>query len=108
MVKNKNDNKQVATIRYSIAGKQYQCALEDGWLYSANEKIVAIVAPEYPEKAKAYCFWGYWLNWREFIASIAIGVLLFQVAVSITNNPTPEALIEQLSYKEEKKTKYDF
>ncbi len=98
----------MATISYNIAAKQYQCALEDGWLYSANEKLFAIVEHEHPEKAKAYCFWGYWLNWREFIASIVIGVLLFQVAVSITNNPTPEALLEQLSYKEEKKTKYDF
>lgn len=97
----------MAIISYSIAGKKYQSTLEDAWLYSTNEKLQAIVEHEHPAKAKAYCFWGYWLNWRELIGSIIIGVLLFQIAVSITKNPSPEALLEQLNYKEEKKTKYD-
>jgi hypothetical protein len=33
-------------------------------------------------------------------------VVLFQVAKALTNNPTPEALLEQIEYKEEPKRKY--
>ena len=74
--------------------------------YHANEKVEVIVEHEHPSSAVVYRFWGYWITWGELLTSIFMAVLLFQVAVSITKNPTAEALKEQLSYQPEKKTKY--
>jgi hypothetical protein len=100
-----NSVKQMAV--YQIAGKQYAINADYPLLrYSANEKITVIVEHEHIEKGAVYRFWGYWITWGELAMSIIMAIVLFQVAVSITKNPTPESLMEQLSYKEEKKTKY--
>ena len=60
-----------------------------------------------PENAQVYKFFGYWMTWGELLATVIIYFLLFQVAVNITKNPDANALIEQLEYKEGKKTKYE-
>jgi hypothetical protein len=94
--------------RYEIAGKQYLIDAAYPFLnYSSNEKVTVIVEQEHIERGAVSRFWGYWITWGELAMSIIMAVVLFQVAVSITKNPTPESLIEQLGYKEEKKTKYD-
>jgi hypothetical protein len=94
--------------RYEIAGKQYLIDATYPFLnYSSNEKVTVIVEQEHIERGAVSRFWGYWITWGELAMSIIMAVVLFQVAVSITKNPTPESLIEQLGYKEEKKTKYD-
>ncbi len=94
--------------RYEIAGKQYLIDAQYPFLkYSAKEKVTVIVEHEHVESGALYRFWGYWITWGELTMSIIMAIVLFQVAVSITKNPTPESLIEQLGYKEEKKTKYD-
>ena len=59
-----------------------------------------------PAKGAIYTFWGYWITWGELIGSIVLILALFQVAVSVTKNPTPEAVIDQLEIVEEKKRKY--
>ncbi|MDP1843003.1 MAG: hypothetical protein Q8K64_06235 [Sediminibacterium sp.] len=97
-----------ANALYSIGMNQYSINAEYPFIkYNKGEQIQVIVEHEHPEKAAVYRFWGYWISWEELLVSVIAAVLLFQVALSITNNPTPEALLEQLSYKEEKKTKYD-
>ena len=94
--------------RYEIAGKQYLIDAAYPFLnYSSNEKVTVIVEQGHIERGAVSRFWGYWITWGELAMSIIMAVVLFQVAVSITKNPTPESLIEQLGYKEEKKTKYD-
>ena len=72
-----------------------------------NKKLTLIYHPTHPEKAVVYSFWGYWITWGELLGSIILFIALFQVAVAVTYNPTAEALLEQLEYKEEKKKKYD-
>lgn len=59
-----------------------------------------------PEKAAVYGFWGYWITWGELLASVVLLLGLFLVAMVVTKNPAPEALVEQLECKEEKKRKY--
>lgn len=93
---------------YSIGVQQYAIDVAYPLVsYQPNEKVTVIFETEHPSKAAVYRFWGYWLHWEELLGSIVAAFLLFQVAVSITNNPTAEALKEQLDYTPEKKTKYD-
>ena len=108
LVKNDSTKSTYTKAVYQIAGKQYSInAAYPLMNYSANERVEVIVEHEHVESGAVYRFWGYWITWGELIISVILAFILFQVAVSITKNPTPEALMEQLSYKEEKKTKYD-
>jgi hypothetical protein len=74
--------------------------------WKEGDKTEIIYETGNPEKATVYAFWGYWITWGEVLGSVVLLIVLFLVAVSITKNPTPEALIEQLEFKEEKKRKY--
>ena len=74
--------------------------------WKKGEKTEVIYETDHPEKAVVYGFWGYWLSWGELLGTIVIYFALFQVAVSVTSNPTAEALVEQLDYKPEKKRRY--
>jgi hypothetical protein len=71
-----------------------------------GKKVEVIFEKQDPSKAAAYQLWGYWIRWEELLGSVILLVVLFQIAVAITSNPTPEALMEQVDYKEEKKRKY--
>lgn len=71
-----------------------------------NDKVEVIYETDKPEKAAVYMFWGYWITWGEMIATVLIYLALFQIAVAVTKNPTPESLIEQLEVRKEKKRKY--
>ena len=71
-----------------------------------GKKVVAIYETGSPEKGAVYSVWGYWITWGELAMSVILCVVLFQVAVAVTNNPSAEAIAEQLDYKEEKKKKY--
>lgn len=79
------------------------------FLYEKGEKIQVIYETADPAKAKQYAILGYWITFGELIVSILIIIVLYFVAVSITNNPTPEALLEELeaSKKKPRKPKYD-
>jgi hypothetical protein len=75
------------------------------FVHGVTEKV--IFEKEHPEKAQLYRFWGYWIGWGELLGSLVLLVLGFQLSVAITKNPTPEALLEQLDYKEPNKPRYD-
>jgi len=74
--------------------------------WSQGEKTEVIYETEHPEKGTVYAFWGYWISWGEVLATVLMYLALFQIAVSLTRNPTPEALVEQLEFKPEKKKRY--
>ncbi|HVX50371.1 MAG TPA: hypothetical protein VHB48_09440 [Chitinophagaceae bacterium] len=65
-----------------------------------------------PEVAAVDAVWGYWLTWRELIASIVLAIVLWQMAKAITRNPTPEGLLSELEddgsrESKPRKRKYD-
>jgi len=74
---------------------------------SENKKVNVIYATTNPEKAVVYSWWGYWITWGELLMSFILLVALFQVAAAVTNKPTPEALLEQMSEPKVKRRKYD-
>jgi len=71
-----------------------------------GQQLTVIYETGVPEKGAVYTFWGYWITWGEMLMSVVLCFALFQIAVSVTNNPSPESLIEQMEFKEEKKKKY--
>ncbi|GAC1439689.1 MAG: hypothetical protein NVSMB63_05220 [Sediminibacterium sp.] len=71
-----------------------------------GDQLKVIYETGSPDRADVYDFWGYWITWKELIASMALLVVLFQVAVAVTKNPTPESLMEQLEHQDEPKRKY--
>ena len=72
-----------------------------------GEKIKVIFETGTPEKAVLYRTWGYWVKWDELLGSLVLLGAMYLIAVSVTNQPTPESLMEQLSWQEEDKPKYD-
>jgi len=72
-----------------------------------GKKVEVIYEAAQPQKAAVYSWWGYWMTAGELIGSLTLFVILFQVAVAVTKNPTAESLIEQLDYNPEKKRRYD-
>ncbi len=93
---------------FTIGNTTYRCnaayplrPLQDG------QRVTVIYELSQPQKAAIYSWWGYWLTIGELLFSIVAYAALFWVAIGITSNPSPEALIEQLEYQPTKKTKYD-
>lgn len=75
--------------------------------FSEGEKVAVIYDNQDPKNAALYNIWGYWLRWQELVFSLVLVIGLFQVAMQITNNPTPEALLQELEgRKRVKKKKY--
>lgn len=75
--------------------------------YKEGEIVTVIYENTEPQKAKIYSWWGYWITSSELIFSVILLTASYFVAHSITQNPTPEALTEQLDYEPEHKKKYD-
>ncbi|HLD53975.1 MAG TPA: hypothetical protein VJA82_11770 [Sediminibacterium sp.] len=108
MVKDSSTNQLIPKAFYTIGINAFSINVAYPLLsYQAGEKVTVIFETEHPSKASVYRFWGYWIHWEELIGSIIAVIFLFQIAVSITNNPTESAMKEQLDYTPEKKTKYD-
>jgi hypothetical protein len=80
-----------------------------GFLHHAGEKVEVIYETADPAKAKQYGLLGYWITFGELVASLIIVMALYWTATSITKNPTPEALIDELESgkKKPRKPKYD-
>ncbi len=72
-----------------------------------NKKVQVIYIASKPQKAVVYSWWGYWITWQEILVSFILLVALFQIAVAVTNRPTPEALLEQMNTNKVKRRKYD-
>jgi hypothetical protein len=75
--------------------------------YKEGDQVNIIYEASQPEKAVVYSLWGYWFKWREILLSLVLFISMFQVALAITRNPTPESLLEQLEGKAAHKRKYD-
>ncbi len=73
---------------------------------SEGQKVQVIYESASPKKGVLYTIWGYWILWDQLLISIVFYVILFQIAVGITSNPTPESLIEELENKEGRKKRY--
>lgn len=71
-----------------------------------GQRLTVIYETGTPEKGAVYAYWGYWITWGELVMSVVLCFLLFQIAVSVTSNPSAASLAEQAGYKEEKKKKY--
>lgn len=91
-----NDSIHYATVPYPFLHKQ-------------GERKVVIYETANPSNASVYSVLGYWISLGELLASILVVVVLYYVAVSITNNPTPQALLDDLEMGKRKprKPKYD-
>lgn len=94
---------------YSDGSNRSYAELPYQFLYHGGQEVKIIYESSDPSKAKPYHFIGYWITAGELIASLVIVGVLYFVAVSITSNPTPEALIEEMEMgkKKPKKPKYD-
>lgn len=107
-LKDSSSNSLIPKAVFSHGKKEY--AIDARYVLRSlpeNKKLAVIYVPSKPQNAAVYSWWGYWITWGELVTSIVLLIALFQVAVAVTNNPTAEALLEQLEYKEEKKKKYD-
>ncbi len=108
LVKNSAGQQSVFKAYFST-GKNYYAVdaryvLRD--LYE-GKKVEVIYEAAQPQKAAVYSWWGYWITVGELIGSLVLFVVLFQVAVAVTKNPTAESLMEQMDYNPEKKRRYD-
>ena len=93
--------------KYTEFGKPYTLRLNKQKYASLNgQNIEVIYELRHPEKAAINQAWGYWFIGKEMAWSFGIFALLLGIAFATTNKPHPDALAEQLSYKEEIKTKY--
>lgn len=75
--------------------------------WTEGEKTEVIYETDKPSQAVVYLFWGYWIRWGELLITLLIYAALFQIAITVTQNPTAESLLEQLEGpSQEKKRKY--
>lgn len=92
---------------YTEFGKPYALKLDKEKFESKlGQQIEVIYELSHPEKAAINKAWGYWFIGKEMAWAFGIFSVLLGVAYATTNEPHPDALAEQLSYKEEVKTKY--
>lgn len=92
---------------YNEFGKPYDLIL-DKRLYGASigQKVIVRYELSHPERAVINKAWGYWFIGKEIAWSFGIFAVLLGAAYATTNQPHPDALAEQLNYKQENKTKY--
>ena len=75
--------------------------------FEEGEKVDLIFEASQPKQGALYSWWGYWITTGEVFFSVGLLIVMFFIATSITKNPTPEAVMEQLNYKPVKKRKYE-
>ena len=92
---------------YKEFGKPYELKLNK-LIYGpkVGQRIEVRYELSHPEKAVINQAWGYWFIGKEMAWTFGIFVVLLGAAYATTNQPHPDALSEQLSYKQENKTKY--
>lgn len=95
--------------QFSITNENHYARIEYPFLYKQGEQVSVIFETADPSNATSYGLLGYWLTFGELIASLVVVIVLYYVAVTITSNPTPEALLEELEMGKRKppKPKYD-
>jgi hypothetical protein len=92
---------------YKEFGKPYELKLNK-LMYGPKigQRVEVRYELSHPEKAVINQAWGYWFIGKEMAWTFGIFVVLLGAAYATTNQPHPDALSEQLSYKQENKTKY--
>ena len=92
---------------YKEFGKPYELKLNK-LIYGpkVGQRVEVRYELSHPEKAVINQAWGYWFIGKEMAWTFGIFVVLLGAAYATTNQPHPDALFEQLSYKQENKTKY--
>ena len=107
ITKEYNAGKTTFKARYHTGTKEY--VVDADYIFrnlKEGQRVTVIYETGTPEKGAVYTFWGYWLSWGELLMSAILCFLLFQVAVSVTSNPSSEAVDEQMGYTAIKKKKY--
>ena len=74
--------------------------------FKNGEKITVLYNPQKPQLANVYSVWGYWLRWEELLVSIFLIIGLYYLATSITQNPNPESLLQQMEEEDKPQRKY--
>ena len=74
--------------------------------FKNGEKIAVLYNPQKPQLANVYSVWGYWLRWEELLVSIFLIIGLYYLATSITQNPNPESLLQQMEEEDKPQRKY--
>jgi hypothetical protein len=96
-------------VQYLYEGKPHHAEVHYDFLYQVGENVTVIYESSDPSKGSVYSFIGYWISFGELIASLLIVGLLYWISASVTKNPTPEAIIEEIEMgrKKPKKPKYE-
>lgn len=104
---NGDNNSQKAA--YTVNKKAYEIDAKYPLRNLKNGETVTIIYQAHqPEKAAVYSLWGYWFTWNELIMSVVLLFGLYKLATSIVQNPTAEALIDQMEKEDEPIRKYNF
>ena len=99
---------KAATAVYNIENKSYSINADYLFRHFENlQSVELIYLPQHPQKADVYSLWGYWFRWGELLMSSILLLAMFQLAVSITKNPTALALANQQETDEIPKRKYE-
>ena len=72
-----------------------------------GNRVLVIFERSQPDYAAVYSWWGYWLTWGEILFSAVLMFAMYKIATSVTDNPSPESLVEQMEYKPRKRRKYE-
>jgi hypothetical protein len=92
---------------YIIENKTY--TINANYLFKQfknGEKITVLYNPQKPQLANIYSVWGYWLRWEELLVSTFLIIGLYYLATSITQNPNPESLLQQMEEEDKPQRKY--
>ncbi|HEX6913846.1 MAG TPA: hypothetical protein VF145_01310, partial [Chitinophagaceae bacterium] len=90
----KDHDKVAAKFEYD--GKTYLARVRYPALTATGKKVRVVYEAADPQNASQLTLFGYWITIGELLASLVIVAALFYIAHSITSNPVPEALLEEL------------
>lgn len=96
-------NKQILFVSFYLGKSFYEVnAAYPLRRFKQDEKVTVIYDMTKPQRAAVYGWWGYWLQWDEIVGSILIAIILWGVAILLTNHPTEESRLEQLKEPDNK------
>ena len=90
----------IKSIQYKVNANYPLRKLVDG------QKVEVIYKIATPEKAVIYSIWGYWFKMGELLMSVILLFGFYYLTISITFNPSPEAIKELEDYVETPQRKY--
>lgn len=75
--------------------------------YREGDIVPVIYNSAEPSKAAVLTLWGYWIRWGEIVFSALFLIILYRVAVAITNQPAPPSQIDPAQEAFSRRNKYD-